>query len=58
MVDGYVEKTYRVYSGMLLCGNLSSKVQLYPPPSNAIRYLILHIASQCGLSLNKTDMQW
>ncbi|XP_067945642.1 integrator complex subunit 14-like [Watersipora subatra] len=37
MVDGYVEKTYRVYSGMLLCGNLSSKVQLYPPPSNAIR---------------------
>lgn len=37
MVDAYVKKVYKVYSGMLYCGHLSSKVQMYPPPSSSIR---------------------
>lgn len=37
ITDSFVNKTYKVYSGMLYCGNLSSKVQLYPPPTSATR---------------------
>lgn len=37
LVEMYVKKTYKVFSGVLICGTLTNNIQLYPPPTSAIR---------------------
>ena len=37
LVETFVRKTYKVFSGMLNCGSLTNNIQLYPPPTSAIR---------------------
>jgi len=37
LMEKYVHNAYKIYSGSLHCGSLSSTVQLYPPPTSAVK---------------------